>query len=96
MIVGYNAAKLVGLNLCATLKENLGDLDKVTRVVKLLGVVNCVDGFAQHPQVVNGCSDLFTKVFGDKGKHARSAIGTNSLQLGVPVEVEAIFEVEGQ
>jgi hypothetical protein len=66
----------VGLNVCATLKENLGDLDKVKRVVKLLGFVNCVDGFSQQPQVVNGCSDLFTKVFGDqKGKHARSAVG---------------------
>jgi hypothetical protein len=76
LTVGYNAAKLVGLNLCATLKENLGDLDKVKRVVKILGFVNCVDGFSQQPAVVNGCSDLFTKVFGDaKGKHARSAVG---------------------
>lgn len=91
---GYEAAKYVGLNLCATLKHNIGDLDKVKRVVKLLGFVNCVDGFSQQPAVVNGCSDLMLKVFGDKGAHARSAVGTNSLPLGVPVEVEAVFELE--
>ncbi len=91
---GYEAAKFVGLNLCATLKHNLGDLDKVKRVVKILGLVNCVDGFTQQPAVINGCSDLFLKVFGEKGQHARSALGTNSLPLGVPVEIEAIFEIE--
>jgi enamine deaminase RidA (YjgF/YER057c/UK114 family) len=69
---GYEAAKLVGLNLCATLKHNLGDLDKVKRVVKLTAFVNCVDGFAQQPTVVNGCSDLFIKIFGEKGRHTRS------------------------
>eukprot|EP01040_Poterioochromonas_malhamensis_P002145 gene2144-2286_t len=91
---GYEAAKFVGLNLCATLKHNLGDLDKVKRVVKILGLVNCVDGFTQQPAVINGCSDLLLKVFGEKGQHARSALGTNSLPLGVPVEIEAIFEIE--
>jgi enamine deaminase RidA (YjgF/YER057c/UK114 family) len=91
---GYEAAKYVGLNLCATLKHNLGDLDRVKRVVKLLALVNCVDGFTQQPAVVNGCSDLFVKVFGEKGQHTRSALGTNSLPLGVPVEIEAIFEIE--
>lgn len=91
---GYEAAKFVGLNLCATLKNNIGDLDRVKRVVKLLGFVNCIDGFSQQPAVVNGCSDLFVKLFGEKGVHARSAVGTNSLPLGVPVEVEAIFEIE--
>eukprot|EP01036_Dinobryon_divergens_P026152 gene26152-34764_t len=91
---GYEAAKFVGLNLCATLKNNIGDLDRVKRVVKLLGFVNCIDGFSQQPAVVNGCSDLMVKIFGDKGVHARSAVGTNSLPLGVPVEVEAIFEIE--
>eukprot|EP01038_Epipyxis_sp_PR26KG_P009080 gene9080-12246_t len=90
----YESAKVVGLNLCATLKHNIGDLDKVKRVVKLLGVVNCTDGFTQQPAVVNGCSDLMVKIFAEKGAHARSAIGTNSLPLGVPVEVEAIFELE--
>ena len=64
------------------------------RVVKLLGIVNCVDGFSQQPGVVNGCSDLMLKIFGEKGVHARSAIGTNSLPLGVPVEIEAIIELE--
>ena len=92
---GYEAAKIVGLNLCATLKSNIGSLDRVKRVVKLTGFVNCIDTFTQQPAVVNGCSDLFVKVFGDeKGKHTRSAVGVNSLPLGVPVEVEAIIEIE--
>lgn len=92
---GYEAAKLVGLNLCATLKANLGDLDKVKRIVKLTGFVNCVDGFTQQPAVVNGCSELIVKVFGpDIGAHSRSAVGTNSLPLGVAVEIEAIVEIE--
>jgi enamine deaminase RidA (YjgF/YER057c/UK114 family) len=85
----------VGLNICATLKHNLGGLDKVKRVVKLTGFVNCTDTFTQQPAVVNGCSDLFVKIFGEtKGRHTRSAVGTNALPLGVPVEIEAIFEVE--
>jgi enamine deaminase RidA (YjgF/YER057c/UK114 family) len=67
---------------------------QVKRVVKLLGFVNCKDAFTQQPAVVNGCSDLMVKIFGEKGQHARSAVGTNSLPLGVPVEIEAIFEVE--
>ncbi len=91
---GYEAAKFVGLNLCATLKHNLGDLDRIKRVVKLTGFVNCVDGFTQQPAVVNGCSDLFLKIFGDKGAHTRSAVGVNALPLGVSVEVEAIFELD--
>jgi enamine deaminase RidA (YjgF/YER057c/UK114 family) len=69
-------------------------LDKVKRVVKLTGFVNCTESFGQHPAVVNGCSDLMVKIFGDKGKHSRSAVGTNSLPLGVAVEVEAIVELE--
>ncbi len=72
----------------------LGDLDKVKRFVKLTAFVNCVDGFAAQPKVVNGCSDLLGQVFGDKGKHARSAVGVNALPLNVPVEIEAIVEVE--
>lgn len=92
---GYDIAKVVGLNLCATLKQNLGDLDRVKKVVKLTGFVNCVDGFSQQPQVINGCSELFVKIWGtDKGSHTRSAVGTNSLPLNVPVEIEAIFEIE--
>ena len=92
---GYEAAKMCALNICATLKHNLGDLDKVKKVVKVLGFVNCVDSFTQQPQVINGTSEFFVKVFGGEiGAHTRSAVGTNSLPLGVPVEVEAIFEVE--
>lgn len=92
---GYEAAKMCALNICSTLKHNLGDLDKVKKVVKVLGFVNCIDTFTQQPSVVNGTSEFFVKVFGNEiGAHTRSAVGTNSLPLGVPVEVEAIFEVE--
>ena len=90
---GYEASKYVGLNLLATLKHNLGDLDKIKRVVKLFGLVNCVNGFGQQPAVINGCSDLMVKVFGENGNHVRSAVGTNSLPSGVAVEIEAIFEI---
>lgn len=90
---GNEAARFVALNLLATLKHNLGDLDRVKRVVKLFGLVNCVDGFTQHPAVINGCSDLMVKIFAENGTHVRSAVGTNSLPLGVPVEIEAVFEV---
>jgi len=72
----------------------LGDLDKVKKIVKLTGFVNCVDGFTAQPKVVNGASDTFVAVLGEKGKHSRSAVGTNALPLNVPVEIEAIVEVE--
>ncbi|CAM9277275.1 unnamed protein product [Discosporangium mesarthrocarpum] len=88
------AAKLVALNLIATLKKEIGDLDKVKRVVKLVGFVNCVDSYTGQPGVVNGASDLFGEVFGERGVHSRSAVGTNALPLDVPVEIEAIVEVE--
>ena len=88
------AAKIVGLNIIATLKNHLGDLDRVKRIVKLVGFVNCVDDFKEQPQVINGCSNLLGEVFGDKGTHARSAVGTNALPLGVSVEIEAIVEIE--
>jgi len=92
---GYAAARLVGLNLCATLKANIGDLDKVKRIVKLTGFVNCVDGFDSQPQVMNGCSELFYKIFGDEvGSHCRTSIGVNALPMGVPVEIDAIVEVD--
>ena len=90
---GYEAAQFVGLNLLATLKNNLGDLDRVKRVVKLFGLVNCIDGFGQQPAVVNGCSDLMVKVFGVNGQHTRSAVGANALPLNVAVEIEAVFEL---
>ncbi|GLD99248.1 hypothetical protein PINS_up007966 [Pythium insidiosum] len=91
---GYDAAHHIALSLMATLKHELGDLDKVKRIVKLVGFVNCVDGFTGQPGVINGASDTIGKVFGDKGIHARSAVGTNALPLNVAVEIEAIVEIE--
>jgi enamine deaminase RidA (YjgF/YER057c/UK114 family) len=91
---GYEAAKLTAISLLATLKAELGDLNKVKRVVKVLGMVNCHSDFTDQPKVINGCSDLLVAVFGDKGKHARSAVGMNSLPLGTSVEIEMIVEVE--
>lgn len=85
-------ARLAGLNILAILKQELGDLDKARRVIKLLGMVNAVPDFREHSRVINGCSDLFEKVFGSK--HARSAIGVGSLPFGITVEVEAIIEVD--
>jgi enamine deaminase RidA (YjgF/YER057c/UK114 family) len=91
---GYEAAKVCGLNIISTLKNHLGSLDKVKRVVKLNGFVNCPDDFTQQPRVINGCSDLMVAVFTKEiGTHARAAVGTNALPLGVAVEVEAIIEV---
>lgn len=92
---GYDAARLTGLCILATLRKELGSLDRVRRVVKVLGVVNCTPEFDQQPGVINGCSELFAEVFGpEAGVGARSAIGANSLPLGTPVEIEAIFEIE--
>lgn len=89
------AARVCALNLIAQAKAACdGDLDRVTRVVKLVGFVNATQDFDQHPAVINGASDLMVEVFGDKGRHARSAIGSSSLPFGIAVEVEAIFEVE--
>jgi enamine deaminase RidA (YjgF/YER057c/UK114 family) len=91
---GYEAAKLTGIGLLSTLKAEIGDFNKVKRVVKVLGMVNCPAEFTDHPKVINGCSDLLVAVFGDKGKHARSAVGMNSLPMNTPVEIELIVEVE--
>ena len=90
---GYQHARAVGLNLLAVMKDELGSLDKVERVVKVLGMVNAVPDFGDQPKVINGCSDLFVEVFGDKGKHARSAAGMGSLPNGIPVEIEVIVEI---
>jgi enamine deaminase RidA (YjgF/YER057c/UK114 family) len=90
----YVHARSVGLTLIAVLKETLGDLDRVKRVVKVLGMVNAAPDFGQQPRVINGCSDLFVEVFGDAGYHARSAVGMGSLPNGITVEIEAIVEVE--
>lgn len=90
---GYAAAKQTGLNLLGSLKASICDLDKVKRIVKLLCLVNSTDSFESHPLVANGCSDLLVEIFGDKGKHARSAIGVASLPNNVCVEIEMIVEI---
>jgi len=88
------AARLCGINLIAQMKAACGgDLDRLVRVVKLGGFVNCVDGFGSQPQVINAASDLMVDVFGDKGRHSRSAVGTNALPLNVPVEIDALVEI---
>lgn len=89
----YRHARSVGLTLIAVLKETLGDLDRVKQIVKVLGMVNAAPDFGEQPSVINGCSDLFVEVFGDAGKHARSAVGMGSLPKGITVEIEAIVEV---
>jgi enamine deaminase RidA (YjgF/YER057c/UK114 family) len=91
----YQHARTVGLDLLAVMRSELGSLDRVKRVVKLLGMVNAVPDFTEHPRVINGCSDLFVEVFGDAGKHARSAVGMGSLPMAIPVEIECIVEVGG-
>ncbi|MGI8856077.1 MAG: RidA family protein [Thermomicrobiales bacterium] len=88
------AARYVGLNLLAAAKDTLGSLDRIRRVVKLLGMVNSAPDFGQQPRVINGCSDLFLAIFGEAGRHARSAVGMGALPNSIPVEIEAIFEVE--
>ncbi len=94
---GHDAAQLAGLGILATLRAALGSLDRVRRVVKVLGVVNSTSDFDQQPAVINGCSQLLADVFGpEDGIGARSALGTNTLPLGVPVEIEAIFEIKEQ
>jgi enamine deaminase RidA (YjgF/YER057c/UK114 family) len=89
----YQHARTVGLDLLAVMRAELGSLDKVRRVVKVLGMVNAVPEFTEHPKVINGCSDLFVEVLGEAGKHARSAVGMGSLPMGIPVEIEVIVEV---
>jgi len=92
---GIKAAQQTGLALLTTMKKELGTLDRVKRIIKLLGLVNCTADFNQQPQVINGCSELFRDVFGeDAGVGARSAIGANSLPGGIAVEIEAIIEIE--
>jgi len=92
---GYQAARSVGLNLLATTRATLGSLDRVKRVVKVLGMVNSAPGFSDQPKVINGFSDLMVEVFGEAiGKHARSAVGMAELPFNIPVEIEMILEVE--
>ncbi len=91
---GQEAARTCTLNALAVLHDSLGSLDKVKNVVKVLGFVASAPGFNDQPMVINGCSQLLIDVFGESGKHARSAIGTNELPGNIPVEIEFIFEVE--
>jgi enamine deaminase RidA (YjgF/YER057c/UK114 family) len=91
---GYEAAKITGLSLIATLKDALGDLSKVKRIVKVNGYVNCLPEFTDQPKVINGCSDLLVLVFGDKGRHARAAMGMVALPSNIAVEIEMVVEVE--
>ena len=90
---GYEAAKLTAINHIAVLKFELGDLSRVKKFVKVLGMVNCTDDFTDQPKVINGYSDMMVEIFGEKGKHARSAVGMNALPRGMAVEVELIVEV---
>ena len=92
---GYAAAKQAGLAILSTLKAELGSLDRITRIVKLFGMVNCTPEFTQQPAVINGCSELMRDVFGsDVGVGTRSAVGVTALPLGVAVEIEAIIEIK--
>ena len=92
---GYDAARQTGLAILATLQAHLGDLDRVVRVVKLLGMCNCTPDFDKHPAVINGCSELFAQVFGtDHGVGTRSAVGMGSLPGNITVEIEGIFEID--
>ena len=91
---GYEAAKLTAIAHLSVLKSELGSLNKVKRIVKVLGMVNCTEDFKDQPKVINGYSDLMVEIFGDKGKHARSAVGMYALPMNIAVEVEVIVEVE--
>ena len=91
---GYEAARQTGIVILSTLKKEIGDLNKVKRIVKVLGMVNCPSEFGAQPKVINGFSDLMVEVFGEKGKHARSAVGMNSLPDNIAVEIEVVVEVE--
>lgn len=90
---GYAFARSTGLDIIAVLKSELGDLDRVRRVVKLQAFINATEEFEEHPQVLNGCSDLMVEVFENRGVHARSALGAISLRGGLPIVIESIFEV---
>jgi enamine deaminase RidA (YjgF/YER057c/UK114 family) len=91
---GYLAARQTALTLLSVAKGFLGDLDKVSKVIKLNGYVNCIDSFTDQPRVINGASDLLVAVFGEQGKHARTSIGVNTLPGNIPVEIELILEIE--
>jgi enamine deaminase RidA (YjgF/YER057c/UK114 family) len=90
----YKIAREVGINLLGSARSLLGSLDRVKRVVKVLGMVNSAEGFGEQPRVINGFSDLMVEVFGESGRHARSAVGMAELPMGIPVEIEMILEVD--
>jgi enamine deaminase RidA (YjgF/YER057c/UK114 family) len=91
---GNAAARQAGISILSTIKNEIGDLNKVKRIVKVLGMVNCTSDFTDQPKVMNGFSDLMVEVFGDKGKHARSAVGMNALPSNIAVEIEIVIELE--
>ena len=91
---GYEAARLTAISHLSVLKAELGSLNKVKRIIKVLGMVNCTEDFKDQPKVINGYSDLMVEIFGDKGKHARSAVGMYALPMNIAVEVEVIVEIE--
>jgi enamine deaminase RidA (YjgF/YER057c/UK114 family) len=92
---GYAAARLCGLNLLANMRSALGSLDRVDTILKVLGMVRGAPDFGGHPEVINGCTDLFVEVFGDSGRPARSAVGMGSLPRGIAVEIEAVVLIKG-
>lgn len=94
-VEGYEFARLTGLDILAAVRLYLGSLDRVSRVVKIQGFVNATPDFEEHPQVLNGCSDLMVEVFGDVGVHARSVLGAVSLRGNLPIVIDSIFEVDG-
>lgn len=87
----YEAARLTGLQLLATVRDALGSLDRVEQVCRVFGMVRAVSDFTAHPRVINGCSDLMVQIFGDRGYHARSAVGMHTLPMGIPVEIEMML-----
>lgn len=91
---GYQSARLCALNALAQINAALGSLDKVKRIISIRGFVNCTDDFTNQPEVINGASDLLVEIFGDKGRHARAAVGANALPRGVTTEVEMLVAVE--
>lgn len=91
---GYDFARSTALDTLAAVKLELGSLDRVRRVVKLQGFVNATEDYEEHPKVLNGASDLMVEIFGDRGVHARSVLGVNSLRAGLPIVIEAVFEFE--
>ena len=93
---GYEYARLTGLDILSAVKLEMGSLDQITRVVKLQGFVNATEEFENHPRVLDGCSDLMTQIFGDKGIHSRSVFGATSVRGNLPIIIDSVFEVELQ